>query len=232
MNPAAPWLCISVVTQRWDRWWKNMSFPCFRRPVFQAEDGWVGSLSRPLSSSPYKPAHCMRDDLPQKPPIYHSAVSLQIPQGFSVSSTVPAQTDFRLQTSRSRSKNTAHGHSEHMVSGQTLAAHLCSSFPYCRVPAPQPLTQENCTPGNKQYTRLNEGNGKGRKYKWMTAGLVSTVSDCSVWPSVCIHLSGMPAPRSGFERLMDFLVQFEQMLYCQTKQVQFMSELCQFLLYY
>lgn len=85
MNPAAPWLCISVVTQRWDRWWKNMSFPCFRRPVFQAEDGWVGSLGRPLSSSPYKPAHCMRDDLPQKPPIYHSAVSLQIPQGFSQS---------------------------------------------------------------------------------------------------------------------------------------------------
>lgn len=41
----------------------------------------------------------------------------------------------------------------------------------------------------------------------------------------------MQAPRFGFERLMDFLVQFEQM-YWQTKQVQIMSELFQFLLYY
>lgn len=124
-----------------------------------------------------------------------------------------------------------------LVSGQTPLLHTCPTLLQLisllqGTSTPTTLIQENCTPGNKQYTRLNEGSGEGRKYKWMTAGLVSTVRDCSVWPSICIHLSGMPAPRFGLERLMDFLVQFEQMLYCQTKQVQFMSELFQFLLYY
>lgn len=36
-NPAALWLCIRLVTRRWDIWWKNMPFPCFVSPVFQAE---------------------------------------------------------------------------------------------------------------------------------------------------------------------------------------------------
>lgn len=41
---------------------------------------------------------------------------------------------------------------------------------------PTTLIQENCTPENKQYTKLNEGNGKGRKDKVMTTGLVSKLT--------------------------------------------------------
>ena len=42
---------------------------------------------------------------------------------------------------------------------------------------PPTLIQENCTPGNKQYAKLNEGNGKGRKDKVMTTGLVGRLTD-------------------------------------------------------
>jgi len=38
------------------------------------------------------------------------------------------------------------------------------------------LIQENCTPGNKEYTKRTEGNGKGRKDKVMTPGLVSSLT--------------------------------------------------------
>lgn len=49
----------------------------------------------------------------------------------------------------------------------TSTAHLLQ-----RTITPTTLIQENCTPGNKQYTKFNEGNGKGRKHKVMTTGLV------------------------------------------------------------
>lgn len=94
----------STVTsyQRCDAKMRHMmeenAFSMFCEPAFPGRGrlSWK-SLSRPLSSSPYKPSHCMRDDLLQKPPMYHGAVSLQIPRGFSQSAPQSLPwTDFRL----------------------------------------------------------------------------------------------------------------------------------------
>lgn len=78
---------------------------------------------------------------------------------------------------------------------------------------PATLIQENCTIGN-QVTKLTKGNGKGRKDRVMTTALLADW--LAIWPSICIQLSAMLPPCFRFDRPMNFLIPFEQPLYCQT----------------